>query len=317
MESRVITGNEILASVTRNLLASVDGRGVDRARLLEIAGLSDAQIADPDGWVPIALHVRLGNAIAAALPGENLGLQTGARIYGDPRGALGYCLRRSMSYGPAIRNFCAYLGLVNRSVNVALTEPPAGGALTVQMIPELAVLGHPAEALFAAWVSISRRLTSSAWCPVEVSFEHQPRGDTAEHREFFGCPVMFGRGPTCLRVPDDAWQLPIEPVPHELEHVHELAFERARTLLSNDAAAASLGAISMRLRRPPVLVQVPPDELQHTLGARLALARGWLEHSSSFVHEAAYLLGFDSLRAFEAAFERRFGVAAAVIRADR
>lgn len=313
-ESQVALGSEILASVTRNLLASVDARQVDRAELLRAAGLSEARLADPDGWVPIALHVRLGQAISAALPGENLGLQTGARIFGDPRGALGYCLRRSGTQARALRNFSAYLGLVNRSMKTALTHTPSGGSFTLQMVPELAALGHPAEALCSAWVAISRHLTRSSWCPSEVVFEHHPRGSTAEHREFFGCAVSFGRGPTCLRVPEPAWELPIEPVPHELERAYGLAFEHARALLT-PTEAADLDRISSQLSKPPIDAFSGPDELQRSRGARLALARGLLQHSSLFVHEAAYLLGFGDLRAFVADFHGRFGAEPARLRA--
>src|SRR6187455_621681 len=152
-------GDTILAAVTRNLVSAIDGKGVDRARLLEAAGLSEQAIADPDDWVPIALHVRLGKAILAALPGQNLGLQTGATIFGDPRGALGYALRRSQTCGAALHNFCRYLHVVNRSMQVELSRTRVGLRFALNMVPELGALGHPAEALFAAWVSISRHLT--------------------------------------------------------------------------------------------------------------------------------------------------------------
>jgi transcriptional regulator GlxA family with amidase domain len=50
--------------------------------------------------------------------------------------------------------------------------------------------------------------------------------------------------------------------------------------------------------------------------ARLALARALLERSGAFVHEVTYLLGFESMPAFERAFRTRFGVPPVALRSS-
>lgn len=307
--------NEVLAVLTRGLLRAIDGRGLDRAMLLHSAGLSEADVADPDAWLPVGAHVRLGRAISAALPHQNLGLQTGAPIFSDPRGALGYCLRHSQVHSRALKNFCSYIEIINRSLKVTVSVEPDATLIALQMVPELAAAGHPAEALFAAWLSLSRYLTNTDWTPLRVEFVHQPFGDTDEHRALFGCPVSFSCAQTRLWLPASAYSLPIHPASHELERALVLAHEYARALVDRDlATAASLDGLSEGLRSAPLDVRNIGSRSAEALAARLALARGLLECSASSAHEAAYLTGFDDLRSFHGAFIEQFGIRPAELR---
>jgi len=310
-------GNEILAVVTRGLLRAIDGRGVDRATLLREAELSEESL-EPDSWLPIARHLRLGRAISAALPGQNLGLQTGAPIFSDPRGALGYSLRQSQAHLYALKNFSAYVATVNRTIRIVLMPEARGTAVLLEMVPQMEAAGHPAEALFAAWVAISRYLTSSAWRPLEVCFVHQPFGDTSEHRNLFGCSVSFGCPQTRLVLSESDASLAIAPKPHEFEPTIRCAVEHAGTIIGRDEAAArSLGELWERWRTVPLDVQTADDGAPETLRARLALARALLERSGAFVHEVTYLLGFPSMPAFEQAFSAHFGILPAKLRSAR
>ncbi len=297
-------GTEILVAVTRGLLASVEGR-VDRQELLAAAGVAEHEIADPDAWLEIERHVRLGRAIARALPGRNLGLETGASIFGDPGGALGYTLRRSERNFRALKNFCAYLSVVNRSLYTELELAADSASLTLHMVPELEQLGHPTEALLSAWVAISRHLTAQRWQPTEVSFAHEPKGDTREHEEFFGCPVVFGRAPSRLLLPGSACALPIESSAHELEQTLLLARDHARALASDEAPTSNaISECCVELGSVPLDVSALANDAR--LPALLALSRGLLLHSRSFVYEVAFLLGFADVRLFEQAYVARF-----------
>jgi Arabinose-binding domain of AraC transcription regulator, N-term len=306
--------DEILATVTRNLLGSVDGRGAERAELLAAAQLDESALSDPDGWVPIRAHVQLGRAIMAAFPSENLGLQTGYRIFGDPRGTLGYALRRSALLWRALGNFGAYLAVVNRAMEVELVAGASGCAVTLHMTPELAAICHPAEALFAAWVGISRHLTAERWCPELVTFTHPAQGDPAEHAEFFGCPVHFERAQTALRIPASACQLTIATAPHELEGGLAAASAAARAFVDGAAAERDLEALTVALATAPLDVRAVAGRASSA--ARLALAHGLLVSSRMLVHEIAFLLGFADLRAFEREVAERFGAAPRQLRSQ-
>lgn len=296
-------GEEILAVVTRGLLGSVEGRGLDRAALLAAAGLSEEQIQDPDQWVPIEHHAALGRAINEALPGENLGLQTGARIYGDPRGVLGYVVRRSGYHRRALEHFCAYQGVVNRALRVDLVtsgvssspEAPVDcgvssspATLQLRMEPSLEALGPPAEALFSAWVAISRHLTGTSWRPVEVSFVHAVHGEVREHRDFFDCPVNFSGERSAMVIPAEALTLPIAVTPHELEARLLQAWRTARGRLTDPGEQGALDEVLALLSGGSlVLAALAREDLRE---ARVALARA-LRSGGLARFEAAFLLG--------------------------
>lgn len=297
---------QILAAVTRGLLRSIEGRGVDPGTFLQKAGLSAQAIADPDGWVGITQHIDVGRAIMSTFPGQNLGLQTGARIFGDPRGALGYVLRRSERQWLALKNFCSFLRVVNQSMVVELSLAPERTSVEFHMVPELAAVAHPAEALMAAWMAISRHITSSAWCPEEVIFCHAPQGDTREHEKFFGSPVHFRGSTNRLVLPSSAWGLPISVEPHDLDSVFEPARNLAVEVAEGGVQTRAVDAIASRLTTLPLdVTALGPGE---SLLARLAFGYGLLKRSSLFVHEIAYLLGFDDLRSLEESFVSRFNV---------
>ena len=305
-------GSEILAAVTAGLLRAVERRGLQREPLLRQAELSEAALQCFDSWVPIGQHLRLGYAIAAAFPGSNVGLQTGAPIYSDPQGALGFSLRRSAVHWRALANFAAYISTVNRAVRMQILMQPSETSIVVEMLPEMCAAGHPAESLLAAWLSISRHLTGAVWCPIRVDFQHQPVGDPEEHRALFGCDVAFGRAQTRMVLSAEVSALAIPELPHAFAKLLDDAAKRASVFL--DPCLGTPESIAALLER---LISVPLhiEELRsiadfESTEARLALGRALLERSAVFVHEVAYLLGFASVGCFQEAYSSRFGKAA-------
>ncbi|HTV18012.1 MAG TPA: AraC family transcriptional regulator ligand-binding domain-containing protein [Polyangiaceae bacterium] len=301
---------EILTAVTSGLLRAVERRGLERAALLQQAGLQQATLECPDTWIPIAWHLRVGHAIAAAFRGSNVGLQTGAPIYSDPQGALGFSLRRSRVHRNALANFAAYIRTVNRAVRLRLSAQLDETVVVVEMVPEMAAAGHPAESLLAAWLSISRHLTGENWCPTQVDFQHRPIGDAAEHRALFGCEVAFGQAQTRMILPERVCAFVVPELPHPFSEAIRGAGELASTFSSR--SAGSLIELLERLLTNPLRVDAlrsPSDA--STSEARLALGRALLATSSASVHEAAYLLGFESSSCFQRAYSNRYGSAPA------
>jgi hypothetical protein len=210
-------GSRILALVTRSLVRVAESEGLNADELLAAAGLSWSALEDPDAYLPIARHLALGVAITDGLGPVNGGLRSGAAIYGDPRGALGFAIRRSGTQRRALGRFCRFVSITNESVRLSCEETSEGLSLRAEMIPGLAALGHPTEALFSAWVSIARVVTGVRWAPVRVAFRHAPRGPAAEHRQFFGCPVEFGAQASCLSIASEALDLAIMGTPHAFD----------------------------------------------------------------------------------------------------
>jgi hypothetical protein len=289
-------GSHILAMVTRNLLRVAEAEGLDADRLLERAGLSRSGLVDPDAYLPIERHIALGRAISEGLGAINGGLRSGAAIYGDPRGALGFTIRRSSTHARALECFRRFVSVTNECVRLGLDPTAPGGvALHAEMVSGLAELGHPAEALLSAWVSIARIATGQRWTPERVLFAHAARGPSEEHVAFFGCPVQFGAERSSLQIGAAALALPIAATPHELDATLTELGESLRACAPPGEIAELLAWIKMGALEP-----------QHAISPRVRLAAARLLLSGSATmptFEAAFLLGYGSVRELRSALD--------------
>src|SRR5690606_29754385 len=98
-------GRELLAFVTGSLLRVAEQAGLDGNDLLASAGLSREQLKSPDAYLPVEKHIALGMRMTEMLGSVNAGLHSGAAIYGDPSGALGFAIRRSRNHATALTRF--------------------------------------------------------------------------------------------------------------------------------------------------------------------------------------------------------------------
>lgn len=315
----------------RMLLASGSAAGVDRAALLAAAGLGEADLIDPDRWVPLAAQLAVGRVIIDARPGQNLGLLSLRHAGPGMLGALGYALAHCPTLGDALRTFMRYQRLLTN----ATTWQLVGEVLTVEPHPALAALGHPVENMIGLWVVLGRALTGTRWVPRAVEFRHAPQGDPAEHAALFGVAPRFEAEENRLWLPAGALGLPVKGAQVALQ-------PGLRALLDSRMDAAPSGettqAVEASLRQQ--LPQGIADKARvakalgvsvRTLGRRLraegtsfqavldtvraSLARHWLQHSSMAVYEVAFLLGYSEASTFHRAFRRWTGQAPAVWRA--
>ena len=292
-ERRGTLSSRILSMVTARLLAVAEGEGLNGDELLLQANLSRELLSTPDRYLPIERHVALGDAISAALGPVNGGLHSGMAIFGDPRGGLGYAIRRSGVHGRALRRFCGFLAVANQSLQTRLSGTDGGPLkLELELAQGLKRQGHPAEALFAAWVAISRFVTNRDWVPLSVTFTHEPRGPTSEHAEFFRCPVEFAAPATTLSIGADTLLDPIERTEHTLNAV----FDRLQAQLYGQShSEAAIETLMNALHHGGVETQ---DPLKPALLRRAAeLLCGADFGLPSF--EVAFLLGFSDVETLQ------------------
>jgi len=286
----------ILAVVTRSLLQVAESKGLPGDELLAAAGLVRADIASPDAYLPIERHVALGVAMTERMGRVNGGLHSGVAIFGDPRGALGFAIRRSGVHGRALTQFARFLSIINDSLRLSVQPAAEGVSVCVEMVPSLEALGHPTEALFSAWVSIARFATGVRWAPERVLFRHAPWGPASEHREFFACPVEFGAPRSELVIGSANLLLAIEPKAHPFDAVVD---RLERHLLTAAAAPrAAVIALTAALRAGPLATGAghPP--------ALLIDAARFASEAALPAFETAFLLGFAGVRELAAELGR-------------
>lgn len=287
-EWRGTLGSRILSMVTARLLAVAEGEGLNGDELLKQADLSRERLEDPDRYLPIERHVALGDAISAGLGPVNGGLHSGMAIFGDPRGGLGYAIRRSGTHARALRRFCGFLAVANQSLRTRLSGDEGQSLkLELDLAQGLKRQGHPAEALFAAWVAMSRFVTNHDWTPSAVTFTHEPRGPISEHAEFFRCSVEFRAPATALWIGADALGAPIAPTEHSLDAV----FDRLEPQLEPFHPKAAVEKLMSALRQGGVEAPAPmAPELRQRAAQLLCGADFGLPR-----FEVAYLLGYPNV----------------------
>ncbi len=327
-----MTEPTLAAGLFRMLLGAGVAAGVPRRALLDAAGLTEAELIDPDASLPLTAQLAVGRAVLAARPGINLGLVALKHSGPGTLGVLGYAIAHCPRLRDALGLFIRHQGLVTDAARWRLV----GGRLHVGAHPALAALGHPIEHMIGLWVVLGRHLTGQAWVPRAVHFTHAPLGDPAEHAALFGVAPRFEADETLLDL-GDALDLPVlgarvdlqpglvallEARTPEGDGIGETALAVESTLrdllprgvADKDAVARSLGVsartLARRLKAEGTTFQQALDDV------RAQLARYWLAEGSLAIYEVAFMLGYSETSAFHRAFRRWTGEAPAAWRAD-
>jgi len=193
------------------------------------------------------------------------------------------------------------------------------------------------DLIFASLMELGRRGTGEALVPLRVELE-RPRGDTAAHEAYFGCPVRFGAKASRLVIDRADLARPFLSYNAELLAILSPALERA--LADHHASHSVSGRVKWLMKRH--LATNRPDmgtiakELalsERTLQRRLAdegtrfqdvltearreLAHEYLANGQLDMGDVAFLLGFDDQNSFFRAFRQWEGETPARWRAMR
>jgi AraC-like DNA-binding protein len=239
----------VLAALTRSLVDCAVELGFARASLLERAGLSAEEFADPDARVPLATHLALWTALAE----RPCGLELGARLGLRGLGVVGYALERGTTVADALALLNRARDLVARGAvpTSHVVESDRGSELMWRqsLPPPFAALREPAEAQASATLAVMRALAGDDVRPLHVVFPHAAPQDTRRHEARFGCPLRWS-GPA-LELTFDA-RLLARPLPREEPALFGYLETRVAALA---AALPEDASLSARVR----------DELERTL----------------------------------------------------
>src|SRR4051812_46265736 len=106
----------VIAEVCLLVLRMATLAGLDRAALLEQAGLTELDLAERDTHIPLALQVRLGSAILERLPRANLSLRLGQAAVPGSLGVLGQVIASSATLGAALDAFARFYRLISNAI---------------------------------------------------------------------------------------------------------------------------------------------------------------------------------------------------------
>lgn len=334
-ESMPLDEPQVLVAVVQLVLHGAGALGLDRGELLAEVGVTEAQLADRDDYVPLSMQVRLGEAVARRCPGINVGLVVLEHMRVSTLGVLGYVVSHCATLRDALEAFARYQAVLSPALRWRVdpqSQPQskvrAHPRIRIEAPPPLQRLGFPLETQVGCWLVLGRELTGVSWSPVRVQLRHHPYGPPEEFADRFGCPVEFGAPVNALELPPEVLDLPVvgarpelqpslarlaqtlvrgQPAPEDYEsRVRALLLEQLpRGLTSKEEAARRLGVSPRTLTRR---LQEDGASFRELLEqVRQQLARAWLADPAVAIHEIAYLLGYSEPSTFHRSFRRWTG----------
>jgi hypothetical protein len=159
----------VLARVVASVLAFAAGERLNRAALLQGAGLGQSDLASPDSYVPFSALVALWQLISKA-KGESdpeFGLRWGASVRARDLGLVGYAMCHSMNLEIALRRLVRYGRILTDTVQFAL-EAPDGDRCAVAAHAHAglgAALPFAVDSRLAALLAVSREITGVGITP--------------------------------------------------------------------------------------------------------------------------------------------------------
>lgn len=327
----------MLVGATQMLLQTGAGLGLERAQLLDAAGLREADLADRDAYLPFARHVALGQAIIGARPGVNIGVAALQHLSPGDFGVLGYVITHARCLREALDAFVRFQRLLSDGIRWRV-EIGSHCSVFVEADPAFEQLGYPIEALVGVWLTLGRMITGQVWSPLSVAFRHAPLGDPLELERHFGVHVSFRAEHNELCLDLETLALPIATGrPVLMPSLRLMAEER---LSEVDGHGSVTSALRARLFECVPQQTSAKEELARALGmsartlnrrlqdegttfrevledVRKELAQAWLSDGRHAVYEIAFVLGYSEPSTFHRSFRRWTGSSPHVWRRER
>lgn len=322
----MLNGMTQLARTPLLLLDYAARLGMDRNALMDVAGLSKKDLADPDSRIRTASMLKLWRAVIDRQDDPALGIHIGSTIKASDLGLVGYALYHARDLHNAIRSLVRYGRIISEAVQFKLEEHDEHAVLIWQSHPSLAALRHPAECGIAIVVSVAREITGADLQPLQVDLPGPRPELLADYRAAFRCPVLFDRPVGSVTFSLQQLELPTIASDVTLAgYLGELAAIKVKSLAERDANTISavrhvlwslLPAGRADLWRTAAEMDISPRTLQRRLGEegssfsrvldelRSDLANELLSDSKLAVSEVAFLLGYSEPSAFQRAFRR-------------
>jgi AraC-like DNA-binding protein len=321
----------VLAALPMAQLVFGLSQGIEPERLCETAGLSLAQLADRDRFVPHAWKVALWDALGQLCRGVPVGIAFGKFITPDHLGYVGQVFR-SASHGlDALQKLVRFGSLFDSHGARSPAQIDTEGD-TIRVMGSSPDVENRLECVEATMFGLITQLNALTELPVRVLEVHCQLTDQrhrAAYEEFFACPIYFGSA-------QDGMVFAREPMLAPLRGANVAAAARIEAYVAETYASSQEQSVEIQLRAI-VREQLRAGALSQRDAARAlgfgvrALERRLSKRGTSFgqivedarrseavrmlnetdaaVYEIAFCLGYRDVSSFNRAFKRWFGVA--------
>lgn len=323
-----VTGATVATTSSRALLAACRRAGMDTAALLADAGLTAAEVEEPEGRLRGEAVSALWRLALQRSPDPFIGLHAATAVPFGAYRVIDFLAASSPTVGEAITRVARYFPLVNSAIELRITEGRDEVCVELVNPCDPGTMPRPyVEYALAVTVLHCRHATGVAFPleRVELTVSDVP---AQEYAAVFGCKIQLGAARNAFVVPRSAWQLKNRVAsPDLLRTLEEHADRLLATLRSEDVESAVARILMEELRGgDPSLEHVAkrmamsPRTLQRRLRdehsafadvldrTRKHFATCYLQERGLQLTEIAYLLGFSEQSAFSRAFQRWYGV---------
>ena len=302
--------------------------GIRREILTAAAGVTDADLRDPDARVPLTAEIALWQTLARYISDPEFGVQAGGTHSLRTMGLLGYVARFSATLRGALLRVQRYGRVFTEAVKVELQERRREVVLA-KAHPALGPGQQLAESYrLAALLKMSRELTGVEIVPAQVTFTYRQPPRTLAYARHFRCPLHFDAGVARIVFRKSDLDLTVAGADEKLagylskyaEHVLA-SMVRGETMRHKVRAAIwsllgdgppSLGQIAGALRVPVRTLQrrlaAEGTSLRREIDAlRKSMAIAVLRDRSIVIEDVAFLLGYSEASTFFRSFKRWTG----------
>jgi len=306
----------------RPMLSGFERLGLERSRGLEVAGLDEETLANPDARVGAANVWHLWSEAQQVTGDPRLGLHLAQELSPDDFGLIGYILASSATVREALKRLRRFHRLLADSVQYSFPETERGFILRHELAGGAPVFDAMSAYVLAVPVKMFQQSFGQGPEIEEVRLSCQRPSDVGPYERFFNAPLMFEAGENAITISI----LLDATVPTADPALNRVLEGYAKSLIANapsrDSAACALQEQVVRLLPEGVpSASRAGEELgmsERTLRRRLReegtsfseivtrvrrqLALKHLDSADLTVSEIAYLLGFSDPTAFHRAF---------------
>lgn len=332
-----MTASTVLTVSSRALLDACEALGIDTEALLLAAGLTRAEVRDPDGRIAVEKMTALWREAHARAGDPDLALHAAEALPFGAYAVFDFLARTSDNIGAALERISRYFPLINSIVELPIER--TGDHVRLDMVDRRGPGKLPrayAEYTLAAIVLRTRLAAGIDFPLVRVELAYDAPADHREHTRIFGCPVSFNTARTGIVLAREVADLRLERADSGLAAVLErhaqmliaqlpqvsdaIAHVRATIQAELKGGDASLANVARKLgtSRRSLQRRLADENLTYAQvldDLRSTMARAYLSERSLSIAEVAYLLGFSEQSSFTRAFQRWYGASPTQYRA--
>jgi AraC-like DNA-binding protein len=330
-----VTDPLILAAAARDVERAIAATGIDSHRVLELADIDPARIADPSLRLGLMDYCRLFDIAARETGDDFFGARFGRWFTPEDFSVVGTLVVSAPTVRDALSALARNYRWIQENSSLQFTVHRGFASLEYQICDARILHKHQdAELTIAALCGLIRHFLGPAWQPLETHFEHGRGGLRRDYQSIFG-DTVFDQGTNAILIDVASLDLPMPQ--RNARNFAEVQSLVSRQLAAVDSEAgrrsdpdsrlgllahiiesqcksgdASVSAVARRmgltvhgLRRLLKECNVAYDEL--VVSVRQTVAMRHVESSDYDLTTIALMLGYSELSAFSRAFKRWHG----------